>query len=165
MARVYVSVGSNIERESNIRRAVSELDGRYGPLVLSSVYESAAVGFTGDNFYNLVIGFDTPENVREVARHLQEIENGMGRNRQSRRFSSRTIDLDLLLYDDLVDHADGVQVPRDDITDYAFVLAPLAEIAGRRRHPMTGECFDDLWQTFDKVRQPLQRIDFRFSAA
>lgn len=161
MTRVYVSIGSNINREQNIRRAIAELERYYGPLIVSTVYESPAVGFSGDDFYNLVVGFDTEDDVRGVVRCLQAIENNMGRNRQAPRFSSRIIDLDLLLYDDLIDDAEDVQVPRDDITEYAFVLAPLAEIAGQQRHPVTGERFSDLWRVFDKSQQPLQPISFQ----
>jgi len=90
MARVYVSIGSNIEREANIRGGVAELQNYFGELALSRVYESEAVGFDGDNFFNLVAAFDTDEEVLAVARIIHEIENDHGRTREGPRFSSRT---------------------------------------------------------------------------
>src|SRR3569623_1514674 len=74
MARVYVSVGSNIDRERYIRAGLAALRERYGPLQCSRIYESKAVGFDGDDFYNLVVGFDTEQPVRDVAAALREIE-------------------------------------------------------------------------------------------
>src|SRR5690606_10625179 len=101
MGRVYVSIGSNLEPEANIPSALVELRRRYGALIVSPVYESEAVGFKGDNFYNLVVGFDTDQEVHAVIRNLREIERRHKRRRSDRRFAPRTLDLDLLLYDDL----------------------------------------------------------------
>ncbi|HEY9148807.1 MAG TPA: 2-amino-4-hydroxy-6-hydroxymethyldihydropteridine diphosphokinase, partial [Gammaproteobacteria bacterium] len=98
MARVYVSIGSNIERDANIRGGVSDLQHCFGVVELSRVYESEAVGFDGDNFYNLVAAFDTDEDVLTVAKTLHDIENDHGRTREGPRFSSRTLDIDMLLY-------------------------------------------------------------------
>jgi len=156
MARVYVSVGSNIDRERYIRAGLAALRERYGPLQCSRIYESKAVGFDGDDFYNLVVGFDTEQPVRDVAAALREIEQQNARDRRAPRFSARTLDLDLLLYDDLVADAQGLQLPRAEIMRYAFVLGPLAEIAGERRHPQNGRRYAELWADFaDKAAQPM----------
>src|SRR3569833_3364411 len=155
MARVYVSVGSNIDRERYIRAGLAALRERYGPLQCSRIYESKAVGFDGDDFYNLVVGFDTEQPVRDVAAALREIEQQHARDRRAPRFSARTLDLDLLLYDDLVADAQGLQLPRAEIMRYAFVLGPLAEIANERRHPQYGRRYAELWADFaDKAAQP-----------
>ena len=116
MPRVYISIGSNIDRENNIRGAVRMLRQRYGTLTLSRVYETPAEGFDGEAFYNLVAGLDTDEPVERVRQALANIETAHGRNRGGARFSARTLDLDLLLYDDLVRHADSVDIPRGEIT-------------------------------------------------
>jgi 2-amino-4-hydroxy-6-hydroxymethyldihydropteridine diphosphokinase len=159
MAQVYVSVGSNIERQRNIATALQLLTEVYGELQLSSVYESAAVGFESAPFYNLVLGFSTQQSPQAVQQQLHVIEDRCGRQRTA-SLSARTLDLDLLLYDDRV-MADGKLVlPRDDINRYAFVLRPLAEIAGTVRHPVTGVTFADMWAAFDDETQPLTLVDW-----
>lgn len=161
MAQVYVSVGSNIEREKNIRSAVGALRAAYGPLILSSVFESAAQDFDGDNFYNLVAGFRTSESPRAVAARLADIENRHGRVRQA-KLASRTLDLDLLLYDDLVIHEPGLSLPRPEIEKYAFVLKPLAEIAPHACHPQTGRSYREIWGCFADRDQKLVRVTLDF---
>jgi len=160
MARVYVSIGSNIDRDRSIRGGVADLREAFGELTLSSVYESEAVGFDGDDFYNLVAGFDTDMGVNEVAALLREIEDRHGRVRSGPRFSSRTLDIDLLLYDDLDTDSDGLSLPRDEITKNAFVLWPLAEIAPDAVHPVLNKRYRDLWDAFDKTKQPLRPVAF-----
>lgn len=155
MARVYVSVGSNIEPGKNIRSCLTVLGRRYRAFTVSSVYQSKAVGFVGDNFYNLVVGFNTNDGVHTVARALRAIEHEHGRARNQRRFSSRTLDLDLLLYDDVVMRENGLELPRADIVRHAFVLRPLAEIAGHERHPVSQRSYSELWAAFDKTTQAL----------
>lgn len=147
MTRVYISIGSNIDRERNIRSAVISLHDRFGQLILSSVYESAAFGFSGDPFLNLVAGFDATE-IESTMRILREIEEIHGRVRSDKKFSSRTLDLDLLLFGDSNLQDQGIDVPRDEITRYAFVLGPLAEIAPTEQHPILKQTYHIIWQTF-----------------
>ena len=158
MARVYVSIGSNIEREANIRAAVQALRECFGTLTLSSVYENRPIGFEGENFYNLVAAFDTDESPEAVTAILHDIERRLGRERGTLRFSSRTIDLDLLLYGDLVQRNAELRIPRPEITEYACVLRPLAELAPKARHPRSGETFAALWARFDQTAQPLTPV-------
>ncbi len=162
MARVYVSVGSNIDPAENIRSVIAELRQYYPKLILSSVYESEAVGFEGNNFYNLVLGFDTDLDVFAVASQLHVLEDSHARDRRGPKFSARTIDLDLLLFDDLVLNQKGLNIPRDEITFNAFVLWPLAEVAGSLQHPIVNRSYQQMWQDYDKGQQSLWPISFEW---
>ena len=165
MARIYISLGSNIDRELNTREGVRALHERFGELVLSSVYESEAVGFDGDAFYNMVIACDVDEDVHSTNRILADIEDAHGRDRSGPRFSSRTLDLDLLLYDDMVLDEKGLKLPREEILKNAFVLWPLAEIAPDLLHPVIGKTYTELWDEFDKTKEHLAPIEFDFAGS
>lgn len=160
MAYVYISIGSNIDREHNIRSALDVLRTEFGELALSRVYETDAVGFEGQPFYNLVAGFETSLQPLELVETLHLIETGHGRQRQGKRFGDRTLDLDLLLYDDDIIHEGKLSLPRDEILKYAFVLGPLAEIAGDRMHPVEHKTYQALWDDFDASDQPMTAIEF-----
>ena len=162
MAEVFVSIGSNIDRERNVARGIGLLRERYGELRLSPVYETRAVGFDGENFYNLVAAFTTDESVEVINDALHRIEDDCGRVRSGPRFSSRTLDIDLLLYDDEVRETDALTLPRKEITEQAFVLKPLADIAGARRHPVLGRTYSELWQAFDHNESDLHEVPFPF---
>ena len=150
MARAYVSIGSNVEPESNVRRAVAALRARFGEVQLSPVYQTPAEGFVGPDFYNLVAAFATDETPSAVAATLSTIEQQQGRVRHGDGLHGRTLDLDLLLYDDLVLTGAGLTLPREDILRYAFVLKPLADITPEARHPVDGRCYRELWQNLSR---------------
>ncbi|OOG23033.1 2-amino-4-hydroxy-6-hydroxymethyldihydropteridine diphosphokinase [Thioalkalivibrio denitrificans] len=157
--QAYVSVGSNVDRERNILAAVRALDERFGRLVVSPVYETGAVGFEGDPFLNLIVGFDTdlpPEVVVDV---LKSIERAQGRTLESNGFKPRTLDLDLILYGDRVLKTPKLELPRDEILRYAFVLGPLADIAPDLRHPVLDRTMEELWSDFDRDGQWLRRVE------
>lgn len=158
MARVYISVGSNIEPETNIRSAVRALRSAYGTLTISTVYESPAQGFVGDDFYNLVIELHATAPPEAVHTQLKHIEAAHGRVRYDRGLHSRTLDLDLLAYDDRIVHTPELTLPRPEIRAYAFVLKPLAEIAPEQKHPGTGLTYREMWVQFDHTRQPLRAV-------
>lgn len=160
MPRAYLSLGSNIDREKNIRGALCELEKRYGDLLISTVYESEAVGFIGDAFYNLVVGIDTDKRVATLAAELRAIEEAHGRDRQGPRFSSRTLDIDILTYGNACGEVDGVMLPRDETLKNAFVLRPLADIAGNDRHPQTARTYAEHWDAYDQKKQKLWPIEF-----
>jgi len=162
MAWVYISLGSNIDREALTRAGVDALRKKYGELTLSSVYESEAVGFDGENFYNMVIALQTDDDVHQVAKTLRQIEDEHGRDRSGPRFSSRTLDLDLLLYDDLIINEDKLQIPRDEILQRAFVLWPMAEVAADLEHPQVHKTYGELWDAFDQDSEKLEPIEFDF---
>ena len=154
----YISIGSNIDRDKNIVASLQALEHRFGKLTISSVYESEPVGFTGDAFYNLVVGFNSALEVKDVARQLRQIELDNGRTRDCQKFSARTLDLDLLLYDDLILNDGRLQIPRNEIERYAFVLEPLAEMAPALKHPISRLSYAELWEKFYKTNLKQKRV-------
>ena len=164
MVEVYISLGSNVERKRNLRKALGLLADHFGSLRCSSVYESEAVGFVGDPFLNLVSRVKTDADVYAVSHLLKDIERQCGRRRNGPRYSARTLDLDLLLFGELVIRENGLILPRDEITTQAFVLKPLAEVAGDRVHPTTGQTYAELWAAFDHDPQSLETIEIELFA-
>ena len=144
--RVFVGAGSNIQPRANLTAACVALKERYPDLELSPVYESPAEGFSGPPFLNLVVNFRTDETPEEILKVLAELEALAGRDRSGGKFSSRTLDLDLLLYGDRVDEA--LKLPHPDIERYAFVLRPLTDLAPELRHPLAAATLRELWRAF-----------------
>jgi 2-amino-4-hydroxy-6-hydroxymethyldihydropteridine diphosphokinase len=160
VTRVFVGIGSNIDARHNIATALDGLHRCFGELLISRVYRSRAVGFCGDDFLNLVVGFDCRLDFAALLSTLRRLENAGGRCRDSSKFSARTLDIDILTYGDSVGSFDGVSLPREDITRYAFVLQPLVDIAADERHPALQQSYRSLWRRFDASDQPLWPVDF-----
>ena len=163
MALVYVSLGSNQNKEYHIGVALDELSQYFGVLNLSPVYESEAVGFTGDSFLNSVVAFHTSLSISELNACLKSIEDKYGRLRGGPKFSGRTLDIDILTYDDCIGDFFGVQLPRDEITKNAFVLKPLSDIAEDSLHVVKKISYGVLWKNYDHSSQNLVRIDFTWN--
>ena len=158
MATVYVGLGSNIDPEINLHLGIRELRERYGELELSAVYRSKAVGFEGEDFLNLVARFESNESPVSICEEIELIHNLTGRDRDSGKWESRPLDIDLLLYNDLVIDEPPVRVPRKDVLEYSFVLRPLAELSPDLVHPLTGKTMLEHWQEFDVASHPLDVV-------
>jgi 2-amino-4-hydroxy-6-hydroxymethyldihydropteridine diphosphokinase len=163
MTRIYISLGSNIEREHHIRAGLDALQAEFGELQVSRVFESEAVGFAGRPFYNLVVGADTTLPLATLCQRLRAMEFAHGREPDAKKFAPRTLDLDLLLYGELVCET-PVALPRGEILTNAFVLWPLAELAPELHHPIDGRTLGELWQRYDKASQQLHPIAFHWQA-
>ena len=158
MATVYVGLGSNIDPEANLHLGIRELRRRYGEVRSSAVYRSAAVGFEGEDFLNLVAAFESETSPWAICDDIEAIHNLAGRDRNGGKWESRPLDIDLLLYNDRIIDERPVRIPRDDILEYSFVLRPLAELAPDLVHPVTGRTMREHWQAFDASRQPLEVV-------
>ncbi|RCU51726.1 2-amino-4-hydroxy-6-hydroxymethyldihydropteridine diphosphokinase [Corallincola holothuriorum] len=152
MARIFVGIGSNVDSANNIVKAVAALQQQFPDLRCSRVFESEAVGFVGDNFYNLVAEFSSPLTVVAISECLKQIELSLGRTIDAKKFSPRTVDIDLLLFDHLVTDT-PVVLPRAEILFNAFVLWPLSELAPLLTHPVDGRSYAELWQSYDGSQQ------------
>jgi 2-amino-4-hydroxy-6-hydroxymethyldihydropteridine diphosphokinase len=151
MAKIHINIGSNQNREANIADAMDYFRLNFTIIKISDIFESPAEGFDGDDFYNVGVNASTQLSIEDVNAVLKNIEKTFGRDRTQPKFSSRLIDLDLVIYDDVVD-ADA-NLPRDDILKYSFVLAPLAQLSGDEIHPLTNRTYQQLWQSFQTDNQ------------
>jgi 2-amino-4-hydroxy-6-hydroxymethyldihydropteridine diphosphokinase len=163
VTQVYFGIGSNSQREWHINAGVKELRKMFSCLELSSVYESEAVGFKGDRFYNMAIGFDTALMLADLADRLRKIEYKYGRPMKTKVFGNRYLDIDILTFGDWNGEYFGIKLPRPEITENAYVLAPLAEIVPHRRTSFGRTSYSELWQKFDKSTQKLWKVEFPFA--
>ncbi len=159
MPDVYVAAGSNIQPQLNLRSALSALKRRVGEVRVSTAYGNKAVGFDGPDFINLVISFETELTLTEVLSVLQAVEGLCGKARKAPKFEPRTMDLDLLLYGDMVCATHAITLPRPDLIKRAYMLRPLAELAPDLAHPTLKQTMGELWKGFDQAAHPMQAVD------
>jgi 2-amino-4-hydroxy-6-hydroxymethyldihydropteridine diphosphokinase len=141
----YLSLGSNIDAELNLRSALRAIGARFGSVRLSPVYRTPAIGFDGDDFLNLATIIETDLDVFALNAWLHELENMHGRRRDQPRFSARPLDIDIVFFDDLILQGPGhLQLPRPEL-EHAFVLKPLCDIAPDHVVPGDGRSLAMLW--------------------
>lgn len=162
MAWVTLSLGSNLDPVLNLTSCLDALLLQFNDLSLSSVFESEAVGFEGDNFLNMVVGIQTELDLVALSAVLKSIEDKHGRDRSQPKFSGRTLDIDILTYEDKAGKFNGITLPRAEITTNAFVLWPLSQVSGKQKHPVLKENFATLWENYDKSVQKLWPVDFQW---
>jgi 2-amino-4-hydroxy-6-hydroxymethyldihydropteridine diphosphokinase len=156
---VFVAAGSNVEPVANLCRALDGLRRHYPRLRCSPAYRNRAAGFAGDDFVNLVIAFDTDERLGEVIGRLQDVEADCGRARDAPRWAPRSMDLDILLFGDLVHEEAGLVLPRPDLLRRAYMLGPMADLAPELVHPVLGRTMRELWAAFDRAAHELHPVD------
>jgi 2-amino-4-hydroxy-6-hydroxymethyldihydropteridine diphosphokinase len=162
VSKVALSLGSNRDACKHLQEALDALYAEFGELQLSSVFESEAVGFKGANFLNMVVVINTDDSLPYLIQFLKTLEDQHGRLRDGPRFSARTLDIDILTYDELQGEFAGIMLPRAEILENAYVLWPLAQLLGAQLHPACGRSYAALWHSYDRSRQRLWPIDFNW---
>jgi 2-amino-4-hydroxy-6-hydroxymethyldihydropteridine diphosphokinase len=160
---VFLNLGSNIDRVKNISAGLNELESTFGQLVCSSVYESEPVGFEGNCFFNLAVKIQSELSMLALSAELKRIEDLCGRLRGGPRFSSRTLDIDIVTFGELSGVFDGIELPRPELYYNGFVLCPMAELVPESIDTKTGLSYAQLWDV-EKVqiekKQKLWKVDF-----
>ncbi len=155
MSRAFVALGSSIEPAARMAAAARALKAHFPDARFSACYRNTAFGFDGADFLNAVVEFSTTLPVPELLGVLHAIEAQCGRARNDPKWAPRAMDLDLLLYDELVASGPGYTLPRPDLSDRIYMLGPLAELAPQRAHPVTGQRFGALWAAFPRAAQAM----------
>lgn len=159
MVKIYLGVGSNIDPKKYIAEGLQSLAVLFSDLEISPTYLAPPFGFVGNDFHNLVVSAQTDLSISDVVKVLRQIEFDHGRPEQAVKFSSRTLDIDLLLYGNYVGKVEGYKIPRSDIDKFDFVLRPLQDIAANELHPLNGKSFAELWQQMSlAVESPLELV-------
>jgi 2-amino-4-hydroxy-6-hydroxymethyldihydropteridine diphosphokinase len=158
--KVYVGIGSNINRVEHIKACIKSLNKEFINLELSPTYESSSMGFDGPNFYNLVATFRTNHDVVELKRILNAIERDNGRSLGEVKFSSRTLDIDILYYDELVDVQKNI--PRSEIVKFDFVLRPLHDLCPAHVHPITQKTHHTMINDTTYEKMIVNQIDINY---
>lgn len=164
---VYLGIGSNINKNDNIKSCINFFKSSFYNCTISPIYESASYGFTGHNFYNLVIKIHTHFDIKSLKIWLMRVEDKHGRNRAQKRYSNRTLDIDILLFNNQIHQDSTIIIPRPEILIQAYVLKPLSDICDELKHPQTGLSLKQHWQqlkvggiSITKVRENIPHIDY-----
>jgi 2-amino-4-hydroxy-6-hydroxymethyldihydropteridine diphosphokinase len=159
MPRVFVAAGSNVEPELNLAKAAAALAREFPDIELSPWYRNKAVGFEGEDFINFVVGFSTDLSVYDVVAKLRAVEALCGREPGAPKWAPRSMDLDMLLYGDLVHDESGLHLPRPDLLKRAFMLGPLTDLVPDLMHPTAAATIGELWQRFDRAAHLMTRVE------
>jgi 2-amino-4-hydroxy-6-hydroxymethyldihydropteridine diphosphokinase len=158
MTAVYVAAGSNVDPLANLRLALRQLKNHYPAMRVSTAYQNKAVGFEGEDFINLVVGFETGDQIEQVIAHLHEAEAVCGRLRDAPKWAPRTMDLDLLLFGREVRNEPGLKLPRPDLLKRPYMLQPMAELAPNVAHPLLGSTMGELWRSFAQTSHRMEPV-------
>jgi 2-amino-4-hydroxy-6-hydroxymethyldihydropteridine diphosphokinase len=159
VVKIYLGIGSNIEPRKNISAGLESLERLFSKLEISPTYLAPPFGFEGDDFHNLVVSAETDLSIEQVVKVLRQIEFDHGRPEQAEKFSSRSLDIDLLLYGNYVGKVGGYKIPRSDIDKFDFVLRPLQDIAADELHPLSGKSYAELWLNMEsKLKVQLELV-------
>ncbi|MET0327275.1 MAG: 2-amino-4-hydroxy-6-hydroxymethyldihydropteridine diphosphokinase [Luteimonas sp.] len=158
MSIALLSLGSNLQPEAHLRSAIAALRARFEDVVVSAVYRFPAVGYSGPDFLNAAATVRTDLDAGALNAWLHALEDAHGRDRSGPRFSDRTLDIDIVLFDDAVlSGAGNLRIPRDELR-HAFVLRPAAEIVPDWRHPVEDMTLSALWDAHPDRRTVFEQV-------
>lgn len=163
--QVFVAIGSNVDAAERMCQAARALRQRFADARFSRCFRNPAYGFEGPDFYNAVTGFTTTLPIDALLPSLHEIEAHCGRERADARWGPRNMDLDLLLYGDLVGSGNGYTVPRRDLLRRVYMLGPMADLAPDWLYPPSGPTIGELWQRFPQSEHQLTPLPLDLNAA
>ncbi len=156
--QAYLSLGSNIKPEDNLRQAVAALRERFGEVIVSPVYRTPAVGFKGPDFLNAIAVIDSDIHPFALNDWLHALEMAQGRDRRDASYSDRTLDIDIIYFGDLVlEGPDDFQLPRPEL-HHAFVLKPLADVAPEFVDPVRNVTLAKLWAAHPESATPPEQV-------
>ena len=159
MTTAYLGIGSNIDATTHVPAGMQALRDAFEGVAFSPVYQSPPIGLEGDDFLNLVARVETDLSPLGLDAALHTIEDRQGRDRSQPRWSSRTLDIDILLYGDLWLIGPKLEIPRKEILTAAHVLKPLADLAPDLVHPVERKSIRELWAGFPKEKLNLLAYD------
>ncbi|MUK37129.1 2-amino-4-hydroxy-6-hydroxymethyldihydropteridine diphosphokinase [Aliivibrio fischeri] len=147
MITTYIGIGSNIEPEKHVKAAIDELKLLGSITQISTVYEAEPVGFSSNNFFNLVAELEVTCSLSKLVTQLRAIELKWGRALDAQKNQDRTLDLDILLYGDVISN-DDPKLPREDLFKFAFAILPLVELNPDLIVPGTKTTISEIWNHF-----------------
>ncbi|HEY3731759.1 MAG TPA: 2-amino-4-hydroxy-6-hydroxymethyldihydropteridine diphosphokinase [Steroidobacteraceae bacterium] len=165
MVRAFVAIGSNLDPAVRMLQAARTLKQHFPGARFSRCYRNPPFGFEGADFYNAVVGFDATLPIASLLPLLREIEARCGRRRSDPKWEPRKMDLDLLLYGDVVEAGPGYTLPRRDLTRRIYMLGPLAELAPDCSYPPAGPTIAELWRGFPRAGQVFEPLELDLNAA
>lgn len=158
MGKAYLSLGSNVDAGAHLRSAFAALRARFGTVLLSPVYRTRAVGFDGGDFLNAAAVLDSDLDPPALNDWLHALEDAHGRDRSGPRFGDRTLDIDIVLFDDCTLEGPGhLRIPRPELR-HAFVLKPLTDIAPDVIVPGDGRTLAECWAAHPDRNTPLPTV-------
>jgi 2-amino-4-hydroxy-6-hydroxymethyldihydropteridine diphosphokinase len=165
IAQAFIAMGSNIDAERRLLQAARELKRRFAPVRFSHCYSNPSYGFDGPPFVNAVAGLRTALTIAALLTELHEVEALCGRAPTDPKWEPRAMDLDLLLYGDVVGSGPGYTLPRPDLLQRVYMLGPLAELAPQWLYPPAGPTIAELWRRYPRGEHPLCQLQLDLNGA
>ena len=156
---IYLGIGSNIDKVENIKSCINYFNSSFKYCRISPTYQSPSYGFSGHDFYNLVVKIKSSFDLISLKKWLIIVEDMHGRDRNQVRYSNRTLDIDILLFNEVVSDSGTIKIPRPEIIKQPYVLKPLLDLAPDMVHPETGQTLIKHWNTLKENKNiSLQKV-------